>query len=139
MTATFAQFDHTADVGLRVGADTLTELFATAALGMFSLIAEIDSVVPDRWQEVNLEGEESIDCLLIDWLRELLYIHEVEDRLFTDFQILSLSNEGLRACVQSGPLVESVEVLRQVKAITYHALEVKQTPEGWYAQVLFDT
>lgn len=138
MASGFKQFDHTADVGICVEADTLPELFAESARGMFSLIAESHSVAPDRWQEIHLAGE-PVAALLVNWLRELLYIHEVEDRIFTDFRIHDVSENGLHGAARSGPLDEATEVLRQVKAITYHALEVKQTSDGWHAQVLFDT
>ena len=42
----FETFDHTADLGLRVTADSLNELFAEAAVGLTSLIvADVTSVV----------------------------------------------------------------------------------------------
>ena len=61
-------FEHTADVGLRVRAADLGELFAEAARGLFSLIVpDLASVRPKQELPFRLAGSER-EYLLFDWL-----------------------------------------------------------------------
>src|SRR5256885_13017328 len=76
----YEEIEHTADVGIRAYGSTLNELFANAAEGMFSLIADLDSVKPVGAVEVLLAAED-VETLLLRWLSELLYIHETQHLL----------------------------------------------------------
>ena len=63
-------FDHTADIGLRVVASDLDELFHDAARGFFSLVAE---EIPDRQPVQSLQFDLAaprLDHLLVDWLSD---------------------------------------------------------------------
>jgi SHS2 domain-containing protein len=51
----------------------------------------------------------------------------------------SVGEDGLRARVKGEPFQEGVHVIKtQVKAVTYHQIEVRQEKEGWRARVIFD-
>lgn len=135
----FEQFDHTADVGIQAFGASPAELFENAALGMFSLIADLKTVQEDRRQDVAVESG-SMEALLVEWLRELLFLHEVNDLIFTCFSVKEISATHLRATVRSGPLVRGeTETLRQIKAVTYHGLTIEEDTDGWRAKVIFDT
>ena len=82
----YEEIDHTADVGIRAYGRTLGELFANAAEGMFSLIAELDTVKPVGEIEIRLTAEDP-PTLLLRWLSELLYVHETRHLLFAAFDV----------------------------------------------------
>ena len=64
----FETFDHTADLGLRVTADSLNELFAEAAVGLTSLIvADVTSVVVAQERTVEISSPD-LEYLYFDWL-----------------------------------------------------------------------
>lgn len=138
----FRQVEHTADKAVEALGEDLEELFENATYGMFSLIAEIEGLEPEAWEEVEIEGANSVEDMLHEFLSELLYRHEVEKKVFSRFEVLELDPEGgrLRARVGFIPL-DSVreKVFSYVKAVTYHNFEIRHDEEGYRVIVVFDT
>jgi len=134
----YETFDHTADIGLRIRAADLDMLFSEAGRGLFSLLVEnIDDVQPIRQETLRLEGT-ATDYLLFDWLSELLFRFETEHLLFAEFAV-SVTGEGLSAVIRGEPVDPSRHrLLHEIKAITYHQFEVRQTDDGWIAEVIVD-
>src|SRR5262245_60399950 len=96
-------FEHTADLGLRIRAATLDELFAEAAEALFSVIVEDPhSVAPTRRVEVALPADDR-EYLLFDWLKALLYHFDAEHLLFSRFEV-HVGADGLKATAWSEPL-----------------------------------
>jgi SHS2 domain-containing protein len=131
-------FEHTADIGLRVRAESLDALFAEAARGLFGLIVEnLDDVRPLRKETVPIDGSDR-EYLLFDWLNELLFRFDSGHMVYAAFDV-HLNPTGLRAEVQGEPLDPARHRLdHEVKAITYHGLKVEQSTDGWLAEVILD-
>ena len=70
-------FDVEADVGVRAWGPTRASAFAQATLGMFALALSPDDVVAAETREVRAQGD-SPETLLVNWLNECLYVHEIE-------------------------------------------------------------
>ncbi len=134
----FEVFDHTADVGLRIRSETLDGLFAEAGRALMSvLIDNPEDVVPRQKDELRLKSD-GLDYLLVDWLDELLYRFNQHGMLYRQFEVRVEQNE-LRAALAGERLdPERHRVLQEVKAVTYHGLTVRRTPEGWTAEVILD-
>lgn len=134
----FEILDHTADIGLIIYGNDLKSLFKHAGEGFFYLLTDLKKVRPRIERRVKLHGE-SLDRLMVDWLGELLYLHEVDHLLFKEFMIGSVGEHGLEAVVKGEPFQEGVHVVKtEIKAVTYHQIEVKKGDGGWKAQVIFD-
>lgn len=135
----FQLFDHTADLGLRVEAATLEELFAEAARGITSMLIEHpESLQPTLERQVHLSGDE-LEYLFLDWLSELLFAFDSEHWLGAEFDVHL--DSGLLSVAIRGETFDAVrhEYGHEVKAITYHGLTVEQTPDGrWFAEVIVD-
>src|SRR4051812_3367460 len=127
----YETFDHTADLGLRVRAAELNTLFAEAGLALQSaLVEDVSAVRPDRRLDIELPADE-LDYLLFDWLKALLYHFDVERLLFSRFEV-SVGDAGLKAAAFGEPMdPQRHEPAHEVKAITYHDLNVEWTPDGW--------
>lgn len=130
--------EHTADVGLRLRADSCEQLFEEAARGLFALIvANPDAIQFVEEYMVALE-EADPEFLLRDWLDELLFAFEKENLVFGDFSV-RLSATGLEAVARGEPFdAERHGMGYEVKAITYHGLHVERTDDGWFAEVIVD-
>ncbi len=131
-------FDHTADIGLRVKSRDLEELFREAAEGFLSVVVER---IPQRGiptqLEFNLEADR-LEFLLVDWLNELLYVLDTKHLLLDAFEV-RITDTTLAATAMARPFdLEQDQLLREVKAVTYHNLRVEQTEEGWIAEVILD-
>ena len=130
--------NHTADVGIKVWGESLKSLFENAAYSMFDILTELDKVKVKESLGVEIEGKRT-DELLADWLRNLLYKFNGEGYLLREFNIEEISKKGLKAKVRGEKLNLSRHTLKtEIKAVTYHGLEVKKTGQGWEAQVIFD-
>jgi SHS2 domain-containing protein len=134
----YETFDHTADVGLRIRADTLNELFAEAGRGLFSLIVpELATVEPRKTIHLEVAGAPT-ELLLFDWLSELLYVYETRHLLLADFDV-TVSETGLAATARGEPIDHHRHQLdHEVKAITYHGLKLERAGEGWLAELIVD-
>ena len=76
---------------------------------------------------------------MVDWLSELLYLHDVASLLFKGFKVERVGEDGLSAIVKGEPFQEGVHVIKtQVKAVTYHRIEVRQNNGHWRAQIILD-
>jgi SHS2 domain-containing protein len=102
---------------------------------MFSLVADWEDMQPLRVRKVSLQAMDG-ETLLVDWLSELLYLHEMEDVVYTSFEILSASENRLRAVVKG---TEKWSPRTAIKAVTFNDLRIEKTPEGYAATIVFDT
>jgi SHS2 domain-containing protein len=136
----FEVLDHTADIGLVIHGDDLRSLFEAAGEAFFHLITDLRKVRPRLERTIRLKGE-SLERLMVDWLSELLYLHDVEGLLFRQFRVEAAGEEdGLIAVVRGEVFRDGVHAIKtEVKAVTYHQIQVKwEEGGGWRAQVIFD-
>ena len=128
-------FDHTADIGITIRADTAEKIFVDAAGAMFDIITDTHRIKPKIQIEIKQEAE-SYDELLVGWLGELLYQYSVRGIVFKEFSVQELSPKAIRAlCWGDKP---ADEIKTEIKAVTYHELEFKKTKDGFRARVIFD-
>lgn len=130
----YEQLDHTADLAFRIYGRDLPELFAHAAQALFSHLTTLEAIQPSQQEQVCVQATDC-ETLLVDWLNELLYLHETKGRLYCRFEITHLSDSRLEATIhgQDGARVETI-----VKAATYHDLAIEKTDAGYVATVVFD-
>jgi SHS2 domain-containing protein len=134
MRERFEEIEHTADLAIRAYGQDMRELFANAAYGMFALMAEPSVEKPAREREVSLEATD-YEGLLVDWLNELIYLHEVEGETYSQFAIETLSPTKLKAHVTGGPTKSKTKA---IKAATFHDLKINETANGFVATIVFD-
>ena len=134
----FEVFDHTADLGLRVQAASLSELFSEAARGLFAqLVLNPEEVQPLCKRDFSLEATNRQD-LLVDWLSDLLYAFETDRILFIKFDV-RVSATHLQGSAWGEPADEDRHQLAsEVKAVTYHGLTVEPYSQGWRAELILD-
>lgn len=135
----FQFLEHTADEGIRAWGRNLSDLFAAAGRGMFAVIADVESVRPERVREVELSAD-SAEELLHDWLEELNGLHQVNGELYCELDV-EVREDGrrLRATVRGEPMDPDRHSLGiEVKAVTWHDFRLEETADGFRATVLFD-
>ncbi|MBE0447101.1 MAG: archease [Actinobacteria bacterium] len=134
----FEVIEHTADIGLKAYGQTLKETFENAAIGMFSLITDLENVKSTLSEEIYIEAEDR-ESMLVEWLNELLYRFEVEYKVYKRCEIIDWDEEyRLRAITYGEPLdLGRHQIKTQIKACTYHMLKIEHS-DFWSAQVIFD-
>jgi SHS2 domain-containing protein len=128
--------EHTADIGLRAHALTATSLFEQATLGLCS-IAGIWHNGSGSSIEIDVEARDR-PGLLVDWLNEVLYVHDSGNVAVCSVEVEDVSEQRANGRISVRPLREEAETAIQVKAVTYHQLDVRETSSGWSATVFFD-
>ncbi|QDU63242.1 hypothetical protein Pan216_41200 [Planctomycetes bacterium Pan216] len=135
----FEFFDHTADIGLRVRAATLSDLLATAILGLMELVyPERSRSSPTDRHEFRLEAD-SAEFLLVDLLTEALFLTETEGLVIAEVEVILDVGGVVRGEFRTfafDPRRDSVGA--EAKAITYHGLRCDHGPSGWIAEVIID-
>lgn len=82
-TVPFQVFEHTADIGLDVHADTLDTLFADAARGLFTIVRGDNPVSAERTFDVQAQAQ-ALDRLFVRFLNEFVYVTDAEGVVFND-------------------------------------------------------
>lgn len=134
-------FPHTGDIGVRLWGASLEELMRSAALAFTDAVVDLASV---RTLEVEHIGCRAAapDLLLQGFLAELLYQFDAHGRLVRDADVV-VGRDGrgwtLDATTRGEPIDADRHAIRLlVKGVTYHALSVVETPEGWRGTVILD-
>ena len=134
----YEQVPHTADLAAKIYGKDLPGLFENAAYAMFDLIGDLRALATDETAKVEVEAEDT-ESLLISWLNELLYVSYARRALFSGFNILSLEEKKPAAEIKGQKLEGCTKRLRaEIKAATYHDLEIQRTDEGYVVTVVFD-
>lgn len=135
---TYRRMDPTADCGIQVFGKDLKALFENAGIALFDLIADISLVKSGFEYPVQVSGSDWPD-LMVNWLRELLYLWTGRELLGKEIKVLEISEYRLSASIRADTYNAMRHRLNhEIKAVTYHRIQVTQSPAGWQAIVIFD-
>lgn len=138
MDKCYTILEHPADLGIEARGANLAEAFEAAAEGLMSLLVDPATVQSLETRHVALSASDA-GQLLVKWLGEILYLFDGENFVSSKFAINKWSDDSLSAEVAGEKLDPSRHVTRlDVKAITYHQLQVKQNQSGGQARVFLD-
>jgi SHS2 domain-containing protein len=114
-------------VGIHAWGPTAPEAFEHAARGLAELMgARVPG--PGRRRLVTVRAEDRAS-LLVEFLNELIFLHETRSQGFAAIDVIAVSPSDLVAEVELAPLPEEPLGIG-VKAATYHQLEVEPLPGG---------
>lgn len=129
----FKEHSHTADIELEVWATDLNGLFRYAAEGMATISRlDLDLSTKER-TELNITAP---DCegLLIRFLSELLFMIDHERKGFVEMNLTIDANE----LVGSLETVPVIQIGREIKAVTWHNLQIEGYENGYCVRIVFD-
>ncbi len=129
----YTELDHTADWAVHVWAPDLPKLFEQAARAMYALTGAELRVRPRRFVPIQLDAPDA-ESLLVAFLSELLYLGEEQGLGFVRYE-LQVSATHLEGRLRSAPLNAQS---KEIKAVTYHDLEIRSTARGVEVTIIFD-
>lgn len=130
----FEEVDHTADWSLRVWGADLEELLSQAAKGMLHLLNAKPEGDQGTWLSIDIEARDAEE-LLVSWLEELLFLHETQQVTFVDFDFQSVGEKHLSASAKSAP---SHRPDKQIKAVTFHNMDIIEKNGNLETEIVFD-
>ena len=123
----FEYFVVTADIGFKAYGNDLNEAFENAGLAIFNIISDTNDVEPTKEISFEVTSEDNVS-MLYDYLEELLFYHEVEFMLFSEFNVEILDNFSLKATIKGEEINWEKHTRKsEIKAITFHKMEVSQS------------
>jgi SHS2 domain-containing protein len=134
----FEVIDISGDIGLRSYGKSLKEAFLNAALGMTSLITDLDAIEEKKTITVSVESN-SRDGLLVAWLNELIFHFDAYGFIGKKADIEQFSGKKITATItgeEFDPGRHEGKLL--IKAATYHKIRVEKKDDIWEIEVIFD-
>lgn len=150
----FEIVDISGDAGIRAYGETLDDVFVNAAIGMYSLITELEDVREEKEIQVDVQSH-SPESLLVSWLNELIFHFDTYGFIGKRIIISDLSpclalppgggglGEGEVCSLRASVFGEEFDPVRHerkllVKAATYHQLIIEKKDGVWVTEVIFD-
>lgn len=129
----YRELEHTADWQMVVWAPDFVRLLEEAARGMNDLSGTRLETGGHESRSLEISAHEP-EVLLVMFLEELLYLGEMERLGFEKFE-LKLDN-GILSAQLGGSHIISQE--KEIKAVTYHNMNIKETKRGLEVNIVFD-
>ena len=134
----YSLIDHKADLGIIVTGKDRKRLFVNAATAMFDLITDNEKLRGQKQRRLRVSGYDWPD-LMVAWLRELLYLWTGEQLLVKRVRIVSVHEHQIQAtAIVDSYCADRHMIKHEIKAVTYHQIEVCKEVDGWRAQIIFD-
>jgi len=142
MKRKFEFLEHVADAYVAARGQSLEEAFENAALAMFDVMTDTQKVESTVKDEVIIE-EYDQKALLYSWLEQLLLKFEIEGKLYSKFEVSELlqTNKGwrLHATIFGERFDLAKHVSKaEVKAVTYHQMEINREDDGYLLRFILD-
>jgi SHS2 domain-containing protein len=136
----FEFLEHTADIAVSLQAKDERELFELGAVVLYSILADPIVTVEQAAESIAIEIQAAnLEDLFHDWLAEVLFYFQTRKVVFERFCFEMLTANHLKTFAEGKKInTNKTDVKIEIKAVTYHRLEVEKTPEGLTATVIFD-
>ena len=130
------------DIAFEATGKTPEELFISACDAIMNVMIEnLENILPQIPVSFSVEHKE-FDLLLFKFLNEIIFIKDAQRLLFRIVRIIFAKRDSswtLEAKGYGEPLdQEKKELQVDVKAVTLHRFQVKQSEQGWKATVVLD-
>jgi len=131
-------FDHTGDLGLEIWAPSAARLYALAAETLMAVVADARGAAPEIERTLRLSGDDPAD-LLVHWLNTVLLEAELAKAVWTRIEVRSLTPTALEATLRGVRLDPTRHtLLREVKAVSHHALELELEEPACRCRLVLD-
>ncbi len=130
--------NHPSDLELIARGRTLKELFAEAGRGLIEYASPPEPAGPRQRRMVRLSAADREE-LLVSWLDEIIYLLETGFLPRLPLEIERLDHRMLRTSLAGRVLPPGATFAgSEVKAATYHRLEIRRFGRLWQARVILD-
>ena len=125
--------EHPADLKIRAYGNSLEELFNNILLAMTK--ASQPEVLDETITTKIEVRSENLENLLIDFLSEVIYQTDLNDAVYSKVEFKKLTETELEGKI-FGQKIKNFQT--EIKAATWHDLEIKKINSLWQATVVFD-
>jgi len=137
-TRGWEHFEVEADVGVRSWGESREAAVAQATLGVFALLVDPAQVEVREVREVRAQAE-SPETLLVSWVDECLYVHDIEGFVVHDVEMTVFTDTLAHGLLRGEPLdAGRHRVGTVVKGATYHTVALTARDGVHEARIIVD-
>jgi SHS2 domain-containing protein len=126
------------ELAVRVVGNSQADLFANAAFALFDVLTDVDKIQIQDRLPLEVEGADR-DDLLVNWLRELLYLYQGSGYVLKEFTMREVKDTAIKAEVCGEKIdPDRHEIKQEIAAVAYHQSRMAQTGNQWNAQFIFE-
>jgi len=130
---------HQSELAVRVTGDSQADLFANSAWALFDvMMADVDKIQTLERLPLEVEGTDR-DDLMVNWMRELLYLYQGSGYLLREFRISEVKDTVVKAEVAGEKLdPDRHEIKQEIAAVAFHKSRMEKTGNQWTAHLIFE-
>jgi SHS2 domain-containing protein len=130
---------HQSELAVRVTGVSQADLFTNSALALFDvMVAEIDKIESRERLPLEIEGTDR-DDLMVNWVRELLYLYQGSGYLLKEFVIRDVKDTIVKAEVLGEKIdPDRHEIKQEIAAVAFHKSRMEKTGNQWTAHLIFE-
>lgn len=130
--------NRSSDLVIKVFGKTQDELFANSGFALFDIMTDVEKIQATDQLPLEVEGVDR-DDLMVNWMRELLYLYQGSGYLLREFKVREAKDNYVRGEVSGEKFdPDRHEIRREIKSIAYHQSRMEKTGDQWTAQVMFE-
>ncbi|MGE5216492.1 MAG: archease [Chloroflexota bacterium] len=130
---------HQSELAVRVTGDSQADLFANSAWALFDvMMADVGKIESRERIALEVEGTDR-DDLMVNWMRELLYLYQGSGYLLREFRISEVKDTVVKAEVAGEKLdPDRHEIKQEIAAVAFHKSRMEKTGNQWTAHLIFE-
>jgi SHS2 domain-containing protein len=126
------------ELAVRVTGNSQAELFANSAFALFDVMSDFETIAVQERLPLEVEGTDR-DDLMINWMRELLYLYQGSGYLLKEFKIHEVKDTIVKAEVCGEKInPDRHEIKQEIAAVAYQHGRMEKTGNQWIAQLVFE-
>ena len=130
---------HQSELAVRVVGNSQADLFANSALTLFDvMVTDVQKIECKESIPLEVEGTDR-DDLMVNWVRELLYLYQGSGYLLKEFLIREVKDTLVKADVRGEKIdPDRHEIQQEIAAVASHKSRMQKTGNQWTAHFIFE-
>jgi SHS2 domain-containing protein len=130
--------NRSSELVIKVFGGTQAELFANSAFALFDLLVDLEKIEVRDCLQLEVEGADR-DDLMVNWVRELLYLFQGGDYLVKEVKLQEIKENYVRGEVRGEKFdPDRHEIRREIRGVAYDQSRMEKTGDQWTAQMIFE-
>jgi len=130
--------NHQNEMAVRITGGSQADLLVNSSQALFDVMVDAEKIEIKERLPLEVEGADR-DELIVNWLRELLYLYQSGGYLLKEFNITEVKDTVVKAEVCGEKIdPDRHEIKQEIATVAEHKSRMQKTGNQWVAQVIFE-